>query len=397
MRLVRQEIDKSVVVKLDRSIRAEGDNVKGIMKFGEKNDYPQIIEQLINNSSTAKAIARIYSKFLVGQGFENEELNKIFVGKDYQGKEITLRNLLSQISMSIAYFNGFYLHCNINILGQIGTVKLVPFKYCRFAKIDDTGYTAKIGVYNNWERDKNKQYNINKIAWYPIFNRDKKIILSQIRAARGIKNYPGQIYFHFFDNTYLYPLSMFDPVYMDIDTEYQIQLFKNRTIRNGLLDKTVFRVQSPSNDLERQELKEGIERFLGADGDSVLVLEDEIDAQTGEIRSSGAFRVDQIKSNINDKLFETWEKTISNNIRKAASSIPAILIDYEESKLGTTSGEAIIQATNFYNSITKDNRNQISEIFQEIFVNSSNEILSSNKNWRIKPLNLYESDNTTLI
>jgi hypothetical protein len=71
-------------------------------------------------------------------------------------------------------------------------------------------------------------------------------------------------------------------------------------------------------------------------------------------------------------------------------ALPAILIDYEESKLGTTSGEAIIQATNFYNAVTKDDRAAISEMFKELLTNFDNQQLQSNTDWVIKPIILYE-------
>jgi hypothetical protein len=153
------------------------------------------------------------------------------------------------------------------------------------------------------------------------------------------------------------------------------------------------RVQSPTDDRDREALQTKVKSFLGADGDPVLVLEDEVD-ENGEIKKTGAFAIDKIPSNINDKLFETWEKSLMNNIRKAYYALPALLIDYEESKLGTTSGEAIIQATQFYNSMTRDHRNSISQFFKEIFSNFDNDILAKNDNWKIKELTLY--DNATV-
>jgi len=393
MRLLQKEIDKSLTVKLDKSIIAKDENVGGYMSFGKNNDYPEVIERIINNSVTAKAAARVYAKFLTGNGFENEVINKIVTGKDSRGKKITVRSLLSQAANSVSYFNGFYFHCNMNLAREIGTVKLVPFKHCRFAKIDDTGYTAKIGVYDNWHKDKDQKYDKTKITWYNVFNLDEKAFAAQVKEMKGIKAYKGQIYFHFFDNQYIYPLSPFDPVYMDGDTEYQIQLFKNRAIRNGMMDKTVFRVAGTSVDSENEELAAGIKTFLGADGDSVLVLQDEV-GDDGQIKKTGAFAIDSIKSNINDKLFENWEKNLANNLRKSMAAIPAILIDYEESKLGTTSGEAIIQATEFYNAVTADDRMQLQEIFQEIFSHSADPVLSGNTNWNIKPLNLYNNNGT---
>ena len=393
MRLTKLDIDKSMIVRLDRSIRSDG--VNGVMTFGERNDYPQLIESIVNNSVTAKSAVRVYAKFLTGQGFEAPGLNGIQVGRDKKGKKITLRGLLSQIAMSTGMFNGFYIHCNYTRDGKIHNASYVPFKFCRFAKVDDLGYTARIGVYDNWEKAREKNFNKGKIAWYNVFNPDKKIITSQIQKAGDIKHYNGQIYFCFLDDTYLYPLAPMDPVYMDADTEYQLQLFKNRSIRNGLMDKTVMRIQSPANDKERDELVEGIKKFMGADGDSVLVLEDEVEPQTGEVKTFGAFKLDQIKSNINSRLFENWGNEITNNIRKSMFAMPAILIEYENSKLGTTSGEAIKQATEFYNAITQDDRAMISEVFAELFQDSTINGLAGNTNWNIKPLNLYGNGTST--
>ena len=124
-----------------------------------------------------------------------------------------------------------------------------------------------------------------------------------------------------------------------------------------------------------------------------MVLEDEIDPQTGQIKQTGAFAIDKIQSNVNDKLFENWEKGLANTIRKANKALPSVLIDYDESNLGTTSGEGIIQATNFYNQMTRDDRSLVSSMFKEIFSNAKNPDLRNNTNWNIKPLSLYDSTN----
>ena len=91
-RLLLKELDKRVGVNVDRSILADG--VSGCMTFGEKNDYPQIMERLIDGSVTAKAAASIFAKFLTGEGF-SDEINQQVVGYDAKHKKITVRRLLS--------------------------------------------------------------------------------------------------------------------------------------------------------------------------------------------------------------------------------------------------------------------------------------------------------------
>ncbi len=387
MKLVRTELEKRLVVKLDKSVNVN--DSKGIMTFGEKNDYPQIIERIINSSVTAKASSDIYSRFLTGQGF-TADINNIVIGKDQRSKNVTILDLLRQVAASMAFFNGAYIHTNLNLNREVVNAKLIPFKYCRFAKVDETGYTSKIAVYENWEKEKDIKFDQLKIKWYNVFNINEKVFAAQVQKAGDINKFNGQVYFEFIDNQFLYPLSPYDPVYMDADTESQIQLYKNRQIRNGFFDKIVFRVASPSEKKEADELKEGIKSFIGPDGDSVLLLEDEIDPTTGEIKKTGAFAIDKIESNVNDQLFQNWELGLANTIRKANKALPSVLIDYDESKLGTTSGEGIVQATNFYNAMTKDDRALISKMFREIFVNAKDIRLKNNQDWTIKELSLYQ-------
>ncbi|HPF94185.1 MAG TPA: hypothetical protein PLV65_09610, partial [Tenuifilaceae bacterium] len=288
MRLAAKQVEQRLRVKLNKSIVSKGDNVTGIMTFGENNDYPQTIERLINGSKTAKAISRIYARFLTGFGFENEAINDVVVGKDSRGKNVTLKRLLRNVAISRAYHAGSYIHCSPTLERKIAAVKLVPFKYCRFNKIDDTGYASKIGVYSNWDKNPDQKYNIKNITFFPIFNLNENVFKSQIANTKGdtieqkIKNYKGQIYFDFVDDQFLYPLSPFDPVYLDCDTEQQVSMFKNNMTRNGMLKKTVLRLAEPSNDEEARELEEEIERWMGTDGASTVTLYDELDNETGE-------------------------------------------------------------------------------------------------------------------
>jgi hypothetical protein len=390
MKLSYKDVQRRIIVKLDKSIKADG--VNGLMTFGEKNDYPFVIESIINGSISAKSIADIYAKFLIGKGFEEEKINDIVIGKDVNSKQITVRKLLRQVASSLSYFNGVYIHTNLNLTMDIVDVKMIPFKNCRFAKIDDRGYTAKVGVHPDWGFNNSGKLDKSKIVWYNMFTRNEQSFTDQVKHAGDIKNYKGQVYFMFLDTNYLYPLSPFDAVHLDCDTEQQVSIFKNNMTRNGMLQKTIARFAKPANEEARKELEDNLSNWLGADGFSLLALEDEIDPVTGQIKQSGAFAIDSVNSNIDDALFAGWQGDLTNNIRKANKALPSVLIDYDESKLGTTSGEGIIQATNFYNAMTKDDRDSISEMFKELLSHFDNPILKENTNWKIKPLTLYDTN-----
>ena len=258
-RLLSKEVDSRYDLKIDKSIKKQGTN--GLMAWGENNDYPQLMEKIRLGSPTAKAVSRVYAKFLAGLGFENEAINNIIVGQDAKGKQITVKSLLTGVCNEIAGHNGFYLHCNVNLNGNIGSVHLKPFKNCRFSKPDDSEYSAMILYYEDWSKESvnGKKYDSKKSKSYNVFNLDKKVIESQIAKAGGLQKYKGQIYFQFLDEQYFYPLNPFDAVYLDCDTEAQISLYKNRQIRDGFFDQVLIRVAPEGTDEEKQEFIDELE------------------------------------------------------------------------------------------------------------------------------------------
>ena len=389
MKLLNSEIEKRVIVKLDRSITTKG--TSGIMQFGSNNDYPQTIEKLIMNSQTAKACANIYARFIGGLGFSNPEIGKIPVGIDERGRRITLDKMRRDAAVSLSLFNGAFIHCNQNLNKEVGNTKLVQFKTCRFSAIDDKGYCGKVAVHQNWAKDSDlKKFAASDVNWYFHFNLDT--IESNIKATGGIDDngnfmgFKGQIYFISFDDQYLYPLSPFDSVYLDMDTEYQVQLFKNRELRNGFTDKVVMNIDPPDDDTERADTVKKCRDWMGPEGDKLLLFEAEFD-ETGELKQGSSYKLDMIQTNINDKLFEGWEKSLSNNIRKSIY-IPAVLIDYEQGQLSQASGEMVAQAVNYYNSLTQPLREYLSESMREIYSNHVNPVLKNNTDWTLKPFEL---------
>ena len=390
MKLLNKEIEPRLYTKLDKAIR--DDKVSGIMRFGTDNDYPQVIEKLIMGSQTGKAVAGILAKFIAGDGFANEAIGKEIVGKDKKGKPVNLDFIRRQVAESAAKFNGSLIHCAINLGGKVASTKVIPFKYGRLSREDDQGYCAKIAIHPNWTKEPDlKIFKLNEISWFTHFNMSQDVLLEALKK----ENFKGQIYSFCLDDTYIYPLSPFDSVYLDMDTEYQIQLFKNREIRDGFSDKIIMNI-APSEDLkEREETIKKAKNWMGPDGEKLLLFESEFDAETGDLKKDGSFKVDQIKTNINDKLFEGWEKSLSNNIRKAAKGMPAILIDYEMGTLGAASGEMIIQATEYYNALTSPLREAMAEVFKDIYTHFDSDTLSKNTDWSLKNTTLVKKEIST--
>jgi len=371
-----------------------------ITQYGEDNNYPTRMERIISASITAKSSSKMLGRFLVGKGFVNPALNDIIVGKDEYQRPVTAYKLLSQVANSIAKFNGFYVRVQYNANFEITGLKHESFKYCRFGLLDDNDYAGKIVIYNNWDKYRGNKTERENFKIVDIFNPKPEVIQSQIALlAKKLKksenevfqNYKGQVYFNFIDDEYIYPVAPIDPVLWDADTESQIGKFKNGELRRGFFLKYIITHTKFESEQEAKEFTEYATKMMGGGHEiSVMVTEGTFDANTGSLIADENIHVEKIEQNINDKIFEAYEKSTLNNIRKAFDAIPQVLIDYEDSKLGTTSGEALRQAAEFYNSQTLHKRTVISESFRELFkhwIGSQYE----NETWDILPLTF---DNT---
>lgn len=399
MRIYNSEVDKSMRIKLNRTVKDEIEGVHGLQTFGLKNNYPQTIESLVSNSVTANAVIDIFIKFIVGLGFVDQKLNDVVVGKDFRGKKITLHRLLREVAQSIAINNGYYLHVDYSIDNNLNyettKVFLIPFKNCRFPKADDQGYTAKVLVYDNWDKEnETRKYNKTEIKNYHVFDTDN--ISKQIGSIENISKFKGQVFFSFLDNRFTYPLSPFDPAYLDMDTEYNVSLFRNREIRNGFTPKTIARF-TPSNSLPTPEENERADEekankfneLLGADGVRFTVIADESLEDNGNVKSGSGIVFDNIETSIKADLFDTYDKGLQQNIRKAGWNVPQIFIDPDFSGLGNVSGEVFKQATNIYNELTQYVRDVIAQDFKEVFASSNKEKLR-NADFKIKELETYK-------
>ncbi len=365
----------------------------GIESYDLDNNYPSRMERLINGSITAKSSAGMLSRFLIGDGFKDEALNKVEVGRDRYERPITAFKLLRQIAHSISYFAGFYVRAQFD--ANINVTKLVheDFRYCRFGKKDTQDYSGDIVVYNNWDRSKFRSKTTKILPKdflrVHVWNMNKDVIASQADKAGGFSKYNGQMFFAFEDEYYLYPLSPIDPVYYDADTENQISKFKNGELRRGFNLKKIIHHNRFETKKDADDFKDKMLQFQGGGHQaSFWVLEGNFD-KDGVLIKGENILIEDIDQNIDDKIFENYEKSTVNNIRKAYNAIPQILIDYEDSKLGTTSGEALFQASTFYNQMTKELRRFISESFVEMFSRWKDEKLRGQE-WIIEPAILGE-------
>lgn len=357
--------------------------VDGIVSYDIDNAYPSRMERLINSSVTSKSAAGMYARFLSGQGFADESLNSVIVGEENY-KKITALDLLRKIARSVAYFNGVYLRAQYTGYNP-SAFRIEPFRYCRLGEMDDRDFNAKIVVYNNWDKWRSQKLEKGKYLAVDVWNPIKEAIDAQVAAAGSFNKWKGQIYYSFFDDEYIYPQSPADVVKWDADTENQIAIFKNGELRRGFFLKYIMHHTKFNSDAEAAEFVDKMKGFMGGDHEKAMMILEGSFNPDGTVISGENVKLEKIDQNINDKMFEGYESSTQNAIRKAFNVIPRILIDYEEGKLSGTSGEALREAAFFYNAMTVENRMKISQIFEEIFRNFIDPSLRA-RNWEIREL-----------
>ena len=324
---------------------------KGIFINGIDNAYPERVERTINNSVTARQSAALLQAFITGRGFEG--LNEVAVNS----KGTTLLQFLNEVAYSFSRQYGAFVHVNYDLNGDIVYLDSLPYSHCRIGKKDDNKYNGKILVSPDWN-DRRKTPEV-----FDVYSPLKEVVLAQI-TKQGINKYKGQILF-INPSPFEYPLSKVDPVILDADTEHQISIFKNASLRKGFFGKQIV-ITRPFADgamennpsygdkiTERNNFRDAMEKFLGAENVASF-LHLEIPLDSFDLEKEIIFK--NIDSNINDKLFAHSELTVSDNIRMAFNNIPAALIRSTDSSVFGQSGEYLKAMKLFYQEETEFER-----------------------------------------
>lgn len=357
--------------------------VDGIISYDVDNAYPSRMERLINSSVTSRSAAGMYARFLSGQGFADESLNSVIVGEENY-KKITALDLLRKIAKSFSYFNGVFIRAQFTGYNT-SAFRVEPFRYCRLGETDSNDYSGKVVVYNNWDKWRGQKLERGKYIPVDVWNPTKAAIDAQVKRDGSFNKWKGQMFYSFYDDDYIYPQSPADVVKWDADTEAQIAIFKNGELRRGFFLKYIMHHTKFNTQAEADDFVDTMKGFMGGDHDKAMMVLEGSFSPDGKIIDGENVKLEKIEQNINDKMFEGYEASTQNAIRKAYNAIPQILIDYETGQLGTTSGEALRQAAEFYNAMTVEPRMKISQIFEEIFSNFIDPSLRG-RNWEIREL-----------
>ena len=242
-------------------LRVDEDFSTDVWSYGYQNTYPQQIQQILFASGVASGAVELFSDFIFGEGFEDEELAKTIVNEKGQ----TANDILELYASERAIFKGASFHCNYNLMLEKTDVTIIPYQYCRIAR-PDTPHANMIAVYDNWANEAyDRNQTIQDIDYIDLYTNDIDTIEQQIERAEGFENWKGQVLYHSCEGFLKYPKCTFDPVINDVQTDALYSTYRKRSGQNNFNPSAVFDFMGDYEEQDKQNIIDSIKDNQGSE------------------------------------------------------------------------------------------------------------------------------------
>lgn len=344
-------------LKKDKRYDSRNDKSLGIQTYGDSNDYPQQVEQVVNASITGKSCISVYSKFISGRGFVDEKLADKIINKQSH----TLDHVLNEISKDYALWGGFAFHVNYNANYKISSIQHVPLETIRFEKFDDNRQFNRVALHPDWGRNYTSLFRWRKedIEFIDWFNTDPEDIAQQVETAGGWHQYKGQVFYFSNQGEKAYPIPIHDNALTDMSTQEGISNVSYRNVRNNFLPAGML-VDFVNEDETKEQEKDTEQSLLEYQGDEeackimYMAVQDESEKPV----------FTPFESKNYDKQFETTRKSVREDIGTALSQPPILRAENVGANFGA---DLMKNAYDFYNSVTENERLVVQRAFDSIF------------------------------
>ena len=331
----------------------------GIQTYGDTNDFPQTVSEIVQASKTGNACLSIYNDFVYGHGFKDPGIYKLRVNKEGE----KLDKILRMVCKDFTLWHGFAIHVNYNMNFRVSSIHHIPFESLRLAKADDDGFIGRTAYHPDWgRRDKTRsRWSPSDIEWFHFFNPDPEVILNQVEEAGGWDNYGGQILYFSGDSegSPSYPVPIFIAEMTDMRTEEALANVAGRNACSNFLSAGILvDIKDETQDQSQvNETQKELNKFQGDENTSQLWY---IQCKSKEevpqfIRFSGENY---------DKAFEVTQRVIPENIGQSFKQPPILRAVDVGANFGA---DLMTNAYKYYNSVTVRERQQLEETFTSIF------------------------------
>ena len=274
---------------------------KGIMYYGESNDFPQHLLEFYNRSPKHGAIVRQKARFVAGEETIVEGNPNAVKIIDYVNPYEGVQEFKNKLALDYELFNGFAYEVHYNKLGQLAALYHVDFSKVR--TLDHELYMYA----EDWKKAKHED-----MKHYRPFNPNKaqpmEVQLFYFREyAPGLGVYPLPPYQHCLQ-------------YIEIDVE--IANFHNNNIRNGFSNGTLVQLfkGQPSQEIAYEFERKFKAKTTGTDNAGGVLI------QFNEQNEKEA-TINHLQPSEMDKQFLQLNETVQDEIF-VGHNFPKILLGY---------------------------------------------------------------------
>lgn len=362
---------------------------KHILSWGEDNDYPQSVIDIVNASYTGTNCLDRYRKFIYGRGFADTDNYQIVVNSDGE----TADTLLQLCADDLASFGGFAIHVNRNLLGQITSMRHIPLENVRLCPDDpeEPEFCGKVALHPDWGERSWKQFRKTPIEYLYLYDPNVDVFRRRVaEKEHGILEYEGEI-FLYSNKRGSYPLPIFDSVLTDMATQEGVSNVTYRNIKRGFMPAGCFAEINPdyddNNEKDKQQFEEtgNILRSLQGDKQAASIMH----VTVKDKESIPQFVA--MKGVNYDKEFTVSTDYVRKAIGQCFSQPPELRC--EDTSKGFAN-DTMIQAYRVYNSMTANERQVLEQEFTRLF---KQWYMPLDYNFQIQPLSYGEETLLSLL
>lgn len=344
-------------LKTEKQLRTRNDRIYHIQSYGEQNDYPQKLMEVVGASITGGACVDQYSRFVFGRGFRQQDFFKAQVNERGDRAD----DVLDAIAHDLAQFGGFAVHVNWNALFEVTSVAHVPFEWLRLEELDESYECNRIALHKDWGRRYTnlRRFRGSDIVWFDFFNPDHDAIREQVEKAGGWQEWTGQIFYFSRRGPKCYPLPIYDSALTDMSSEEGLSNLSYRNIRNNFQPAGMF-IDHCNGANSKEQAEERKQELAEYQSDSKAGKIMYVNLEDGDVPPE--FK--PWETNNTDKKFTQSDDKVPDRIGAAFCQPPILRAKDVGSNFGAT---AMKEAYEYYNSQTETERLTLERSMHEVF------------------------------
>lgn len=274
---------------------------KGIMYYGESNDFPQHLLEFYNRSPKHGAIVRQKARFVAGEETIVEGNPNAVKIIDYVNPYEGVQEFKNKLALDYELFNGFAYEVHYNKLGQLAALYHIDFSKVRTLEHERYCFAE------DWKKAKTED-----IKHYRPFN-PKKAQPMEVQLFYFREYAPG---------LGVYPLPPYQHCLQYIEIDVEIANFHNNNIRNGFSNGTLVQLfkGQPSQEIAYEFERKFKAKTTGTDNAGGVLI------QFNEQNEKEA-TINHLQPSEMDKQFLQLNETVQDEIF-VGHNFPKILLGY---------------------------------------------------------------------